>query len=316
MDDTRRGVRTILVPADIVAVKRVSPLPVRKRTVWRDLPEGEQVERGGRREWFSDQLFVERQRGHLRALCSGALTVHASCVLGVVMVVAAQTVPRPLMKVGSPLVMPAMLSLMPIAEAASPPPKAAEPSPAKEAPRRPAERPAEAPAGRPAEAPALAPTPAPSQESDAPPETPSIIQPEPGFEPSTEPAVGGVAGGVPGGTGGGTAGGASGGASAGTSVPGPVRLSAGIDPPRKIKDVRPAYPQGALSGSGQARGTVIIEATVGVDGTVRDAKVINSVPLLDQSALEAVRQWEFTPARRNGVPIAVIITVIVQFAIF
>ena len=94
---------------------------------------------------------------------------------------------------------------------------------------------------------------------------------------------------------------------------GPLRLAAGIEPPRKIKDVKPIYPQGVLSD--RARGTVIIEATIGIDGTVHDARVIHSVPLLDQAALDAVRQWEFVPSRLNGVPVAVIITVIVQFAI-
>ena len=65
----------------------------------------------------------------------------------------------------------------------------------------------------------------------------------------------------------------------------------------------------------QIRRAVLIEAVVGTDGKVQEAKVIHSVPLLDQAALDAVRQWEFTPSRLNGVPVAVIITVIVQFAI-
>jgi protein TonB len=48
---------------------------------------------------------------------------------------------------------------------------------------------------------------------------------------------------------------------------------------------------------------------------VTDAKVLRSVPLLDQAALDAVRQWEFTPTLLNGVPVPVIMTVTVQFTL-
>jgi protein TonB len=48
---------------------------------------------------------------------------------------------------------------------------------------------------------------------------------------------------------------------------------------------------------------------------VQDAKVLRSIPLLDQAALEAVRQWEFTPTLLNGVPVPVIMTVTVQFTL-
>ena len=65
----------------------------------------------------------------------------------------------------------------------------------------------------------------------------------------------------------------------------------------------------------QARGTVVIEITIGTDGTVREATVVHSVPQLDQAALEAVRQWEYEPTRVNGTLVALIMTVVVNFAI-
>jgi protein TonB len=46
---------------------------------------------------------------------------------------------------------------------------------------------------------------------------------------------------------------------------------------------------------------------------VRDARILRSVPLLDQAALGAVRQWLFTPTLLNGVPIEVVITATVTF---
>jgi protein TonB len=55
--------------------------------------------------------------------------------------------------------------------------------------------------------------------------------------------------------------------------------------------------------------------TIGTDGKVQDAKVIHSVPQLDLAALEAVRQWEYEPTRVNGALVALIMTVVVNFAI-
>ena len=92
--------------------------------------------------------------------------------------------------------------------------------------------------------------------------------------------------------------------------PQPMRVS-GVRQPQKIRDVQPTYPQMALIA--RVEGTVIIEATIGVDGHVVDARVLRSVQLLDNAALDAVRQWGFTPTLLNGVPIPVIMTVTVTF---
>jgi protein TonB len=60
---------------------------------------------------------------------------------------------------------------------------------------------------------------------------------------------------------------------------------------------------------------VIIEATIGPDGAVDNAKVLRSIPLLDEPALDAVRRWEFTPTLLNGVAVPVIMTVTVNFSL-
>ena len=80
---------------------------------------------------------------------------------------------------------------------------------------------------------------------------------------------------------------------------------------KKIKDVKPVYP--AIAQSARVAGVVTIEATIGPDGKVIDAKVVRSVPLLDQAALDAVRQWEYMPTLLNGVPVPVLTTVTVNF---
>ena len=90
-----------------------------------------------------------------------------------------------------------------------------------------------------------------------------------------------------------------------------VRVGGQIRPPLKIKDVAPVYPAIALSA--RVQGDVVIEATIDEEGKVADARVVKSVPLLDQAALDAVRQWEYRPSLLNGAPVAVVSTVTVRF---
>ncbi len=91
-----------------------------------------------------------------------------------------------------------------------------------------------------------------------------------------------------------------------------VRVGGQIKPPTKIKDVKPVYP--AMAQAAHVTGVVVIEATIGTDGKVIDATVVRSIPLLDQAALDAVQQWEYTPTLLNGVPVPVLITVTIRFS--
>ena len=60
------------------------------------------------------------------------------------------------------------------------------------------------------------------------------------------------------------------------------------------------------------QGVVVIEAVIGADGQMAKATVLRSVPLLDQAALDAVKQWEFSPSLLNGKPVPVVMTVTVN----
>jgi TonB family protein len=84
-----------------------------------------------------------------------------------------------------------------------------------------------------------------------------------------------------------------------------------IRPPVRIKEVAPVYP--AVARSARVHGDVVIEATIDEEGKVADTRVVKSAPLLDQAALNAVRQWEYRPSTLNGVPKAVVMTVTVKF---
>ncbi len=144
-------------------------------------------------------------------------------------------------------------------------------------------------------------------------EAPTVITPE-GPERPVITNIAGVEGaiGVPGSTPGITAG--------DMNVPPPpqqptttetIRPGGQVKAPARTVYVAPVYPQVAIAA--KISGTVIIEATIGTDGSVRDAKVLRSIPLLDDAALSAVRQWKYSPTTLNGVPVAVVMTVSVRF---
>jgi TonB family protein len=94
---------------------------------------------------------------------------------------------------------------------------------------------------------------------------------------------------------------------------GAIRVGGNIKAPTKIRDVRPVYPE--LAQQARVQGVVIIEVVIGPDGNVQDAKILRSIPLLDEAALDAVRQWRFVPTLLNGVPIPVVMTVTVNFTV-
>jgi protein TonB len=93
----------------------------------------------------------------------------------------------------------------------------------------------------------------------------------------------------------------------------PIRVSGPIKPPLRIHDVMPVYPEAARLA--RVEGTVIIEAVIGPTGNVVEAKILRSRPLLDEAALVAVRQWQYTPTLLGGMPVPVVMTVTVTFTL-
>lgn len=158
-------------------------------------------------------------------------------------------------------------------------------------------------------------TPTASPSSDAAPrEAPDTILPGPKTTPSAVPGVpGGVEGGLPDGVVGSL------GVLPGVppapppAVTQPVPVGGKIRPPAKVRHVPPVYPP--IAQQAHVEGIVIIEAIIGVNGRVKEARVLKSNPLLDDAALAAVRQWEFSPTTLNGVPVPVIMTVTVNFTL-
>ena len=91
------------------------------------------------------------------------------------------------------------------------------------------------------------------------------------------------------------------------------RVGGDIRPPQKIRDVAPRYP--SIAQASRVEGIVILEALISEDGSVQNVKVLRGKPLLDQAAVDAVRQWLFTKPLLNGEPVPVVMTVTVSFSL-
>jgi TonB family protein len=93
------------------------------------------------------------------------------------------------------------------------------------------------------------------------------------------------------------------------------RVGGGVSAPRALYAPDPEYSEEARKAKYQ--GTVVLWVVVGADGRPRDIRIARSVGMgLDEKAIEAVRQWRFEPARRDGTPVAVQINVEVSFRLY
>ena len=93
----------------------------------------------------------------------------------------------------------------------------------------------------------------------------------------------------------------------------PVPVGGIISEPRKTVHVPPEYPR--IARDARIEGTVILEAIINEQGQIERLKVLRSAPLLDTAAMEAVRQWRYTPTTLNNVPVPVLMTITVTFSL-
>jgi protein TonB len=172
-------------------------------------------------------------------------------------------------------------------------------------------QPQTAPKAAPASSPRAAPVEAPTQIE---PEAPTATA---GHD--TEGVEGGVEGGVPGGIAAGIVGGIPEEAPPPPPPPpapqprDPVRIGGQIQQPALIRRVEAVYPD--LAKKASVQGTVILEAIVDENGEVQNVKVLRSIPLLDKAAIEAVRQWRYSPVILNGIRVPFVLTVVMSFSI-
>lgn len=94
----------------------------------------------------------------------------------------------------------------------------------------------------------------------------------------------------------------------------PIRVTGDVKAPVVIRRVTPVYPRPAIAI--HKNGFVIVECIIDKSGVVRDAKVLrSSSPLFDQTAIDAVLQWQFTPGSLHGKSIDTIFDLTVTFQV-
>jgi TonB family protein len=91
----------------------------------------------------------------------------------------------------------------------------------------------------------------------------------------------------------------------------PIRQGGNVQAARLIRRVSPTYPP--LAAQSHISGTVRLHAIIGKEGTVREVDALSGHPLLLQSAMNAVKQWQYKPTLLNGRPVEVDTTIDVEF---
>ena len=96
-----------------------------------------------------------------------------------------------------------------------------------------------------------------------------------------------------------------------TQTPPPAVTPRGIVPPSRIRHVEPVYP--TVPVAARVNTVVYVKATIAKDGTVRDARIARGRASFNDAAIAAVKQWTYTPAKLNGAPVEIVMTVAVKF---
>jgi protein TonB len=91
----------------------------------------------------------------------------------------------------------------------------------------------------------------------------------------------------------------------------PRPVSSGVMAGMLVHKVIPTYP--AIGRAVRAQGTVQLQATISRDGTIENLRAVSGPPMLQQAAIDAVKQWRYRPYLLNGEPVEVETTVNVDF---
>jgi protein TonB len=93
---------------------------------------------------------------------------------------------------------------------------------------------------------------------------------------------------------------------------GPYRPGSGIEAPQLLREVKADYTEDARQRG--VSGDVVLEIVVRKDGSVGDITVLHGLAGgVNDRAVQAVRQWRFAPARRQGAAVDVVVEVAVEF---
>jgi protein TonB len=249
-------------------------------------------------------LSAEKLERPFRRQAKGARSI--SVALHVV--VSALVVGVPLLTATDALPEVAAMKIFMSAPPAPPPPPPPPPAPAEKPRPKPAEKPV-------------------SSRFAAPIEAPSVLLAEP-IDYASQEGEGefeGVEGGVIGGVAGGVLGGVIGGLLHAAPAPPPpppaaplpkqpVRIGGQITSPAILKRVEPKYPD--IAAAAKLSGLVILEALVDESGAVQTVKVLRAPSVfLERAAVEALKEWRYSPLVLDGVPMAFVLTVTFNFSV-
>ena len=118
--------------------------------------------------------------------------------------------------------------------------------------------------------------------------------------------VGGVLGGIIGGSGGGMP-------PPPKATPSRIRVGGNVASAKLVRQVTPLYPP--IAKTAHISGTVILHAVIAKDGTIQELTYVSGPPLLMKNAMDAVRQWRYSPTLLNGEPVEVDTTISVVFTL-
>jgi periplasmic protein TonB len=123
----------------------------------------------------------------------------------------------------------------------------------------------------------------------------------------------GVAGGAAGGVLGGILGGSNGPAPPKIAAPARIKVGGNVQAAKMLRQTLPVYPQ--IAKTAHVSGTVTLHAIIAKDGTVQELQYVAGPPLLMKAAMDAVRDWRYTPTQLNGDPVEVDTTISVVFSL-
>jgi protein TonB len=90
-----------------------------------------------------------------------------------------------------------------------------------------------------------------------------------------------------------------------------VRVGGNVQESKLIKKILPEYPK--MAKLAKIHGDVILSVDVDEEGNISDCKYVSGPPMLKDAAINAVKQWKYSPTLLNGEPVPVIATVTVSF---
>ena len=97
------------------------------------------------------------------------------------------------------------------------------------------------------------------------------------------------------------------------ATPTQVRVSSGLQAAKLIAQIKPIYP--ALAKQARVQGVVRLQATIARDGSIQQLSVLMGHPLLVSAAVDAVKQWRYSPTVLNGSPVEVLTQIDVNFTL-